>query len=219
MRQHREKSIGDDGEARRAAILKSFRCGARRPWCRQVWKSAIEACGGTQEAAARRLFVTTSAVSEGLQHGRLSIETLVVMMAELSRDGWRLPKLPPREELMEEGLIEAMAYLRDPGASPTKRERLLRDDLAVLAALMADKEWTKILADHNQAQAAGDDDRLRSAHAKLAAAAASITAAASRHRDRHINHSVEQLCELSRTWSAVWTECQDAIPFDWSETT
>ncbi|HET6879418.1 MAG TPA: hypothetical protein VFI31_04665 [Pirellulales bacterium] len=219
MRRNREKSLGNEGDSRRAAILKNFRCGARRPWCREIWKSAVKACGGTQDAAAQRLFVTTSAVSEGLQHGRLSIETLVVMMAELSPHGWRLPKLPPREEMMEEGLIEAMAFLLEPTASPRKRRRLSRDDFSILAALMADREWSKALADHEWALASGSDDRLRRAEAKLTASAGRITAAASRRRDRRINHSVSQLRELSRTWSGAWTECQHAIPFAWSDTT
>jgi hypothetical protein len=78
MAQHREKPFKGSGDGRRAMIVKNFRCEARRPWCRLVWKSAIEACGGTQDAAAQRLFVTTSAVSEGLQHGRLSIDCLVL---------------------------------------------------------------------------------------------------------------------------------------------
>jgi len=178
-----------------------------------------EPSGDIQDAALRRLFVATSAVCERVQHAHLSIETLVVMMAEFAPEGWRLPKLPPREELLEEGLIEAMAFLRDPTAGPTKRRRLSRDDFSVLAALMADREWPKAFADHQRAFAAGDDERLRRAEAKLAASAARIMSAASRRRGRHINHSIEQLRELRRTWSAAWTEYQHSIPFDWNNST
>lgn len=118
---------------------------------------------------------------------------------------------------MEEGLIEAMAFLRDPNTNATKRRRLSRDDLAVLAAMMADKEWAKAAAEYDQAQSSGTDERLHRAEAKLAAAAARIMAAASRGRSHRINHSAEQLRELSQTWAGVWTECQHAIPFSWIE--
>lgn len=217
MRQHRERSLDDDGDDRRAMLLKCFRCGARRPWCRLVWKSAIEACGGTQDAAARRLFINTSAVSEGLQHGRLSVDNLVLMMTELAPRGWRLPELPSRDEMMDEGVIEAMAYLRDSTKPAGKRRRLTRDDLAILAALHGDKEWTAAMTSCQQAQAAGDDPRLRRGKARLEVIAARALAFASRHRRVPMNHSVSQLRELSTTWLTAYTECQDAIPFDWSD--
>ncbi|HQU43042.1 MAG TPA: hypothetical protein PK867_09525 [Pirellulales bacterium] len=215
MRQHRKTSLGDDGDGRRAAIVKNFRCAARRPWCRLVWKAAVEACGGTQDAAAQRLFVSTSAVSEGLQHGRLSIETLVMMMAELAPDGSRLPKLPPREELMEEGMIEALAFLLQPTKRAGDRRRISRDDLAALAAMLADKEWATARAEREQALRVGDDHRLCRAESKLAASAKRICGAASRRRGRPVERSAEQLGELHRTWAAAWTECSDALPFDW----
>jgi hypothetical protein len=217
MRRNPEKTLADRGDRRRAMILKCFRCGARRPWCRLLWQAAIQACGGTQEAAARRLFVTTSAVSEGLKHGRLSIDNLVVMMAELEPAGWRLPKLPPREEMMAEGLVEALAFLRDPKKSAGRRRRISRDDLALLTAMNADGEWSRTAADYEQA--AGDAARLRRAQPRLEAAAARISGIASRCRSHPINHSSAQLLELRRAWSAALSECQDAVPFDWSETT
>lgn len=217
MRPHREKSLGDDGDDRRAMLLKCFRCGARRPWCRLVWKSAIKACGGTQDAAARRLFVTTSAVSEGLQHGRLSIETLVVMMAELAPNGWRLPELPPRHEMIDEGLIEAMAFSRDSTKPAAKRRRLTRDDLALLAALHADKEWPAAMTGYQQAQRGDDSARARKAESRLKAIATRALAVASRRRGVAINHSVARLRELSTEWLLAFAECRDAIPFDWSD--
>jgi hypothetical protein len=219
MRRNREKPMDDGGDDRRAMIVKCFRCGGRRPWCRLIWKSAIAACGGTQDAAARRLFVTTSAVSEGLQHGRLSIDNLVVMMAELVPEGWRLPDLPSREEMMAEGLVEAMAFLRDPNKTAGKRRRISRDELSLLMATLADKEWPSAIADYEQAQSAGNPTRLERAEAKLQASAARISAAASRRRSGHINHDVAQLRELTRNWSAAYAECLDAVPFAWSETT
>lgn len=214
MRRHREKPVFDDDE-RRAMLMKCFRCGLRRPWCRLVWKSAVEVCGGTQDAAARRLFVTTSAVSEGVRHGRLSLDILVVMMCELAPQGWRPPELPSRDEMMDEGLIEAMAFLRDPSKTAAQRRRLCRDDLAVLAALQADQEWPQAMADYHQARATGDAGRLRRAETRQEAIAARVLVAASRRRGVKCNHNAAQLRELGEKWLAPLIECKNAIPFDW----
>jgi len=219
VEQKHARSSYDDGGRRRSAILQSFRCGARRPWCRRVWQTAIKACGGTQDSAAQRLFVTTSAVSEGLQHGRLSIDTLVVMLAELKPHGWQLPKLPPRQELMAEGYIEAMAYLREPSQTASKRLRISRDDLAVLSAALSDDDWSKTIAHRDHALSSGEIARLRRADANLAALAAHISKSASRRQGKPIDRSLEQLCQLHRTWAAAWTDYRNAVPYAWTEDT
>ncbi len=202
-----------DGAARRqAAIVGQFKTGARRAWARRIWAAVAERRGGSQDALAAWLFVGKARVSDGLNHGSLSLETLVVMLAELRGDGWSLPDLPAADELALYGFIEAMAYLRD----PKKRRRLSREDFVVLLALLAENDWSKVEAEQKRALSAGDARGVERAELKLDRLAERISAAASRRLGRDVNRTSAQLRELSEGWAAPWTECRDAVPFAWA---
>lgn len=62
------------------------------------------------------------------------------MLAELAPDGWRLPELHDREEMTDEGLIEAMSFLLDPGSTASNRRRISRDELEALRTMAVGKE-------------------------------------------------------------------------------
>lgn len=207
------------GDAQDAAILAHFRIGARRPWCRRVWESAVEICGGKQDAAVQRFYVSTSGVSEGLAHGRLSMENLVVMLAELRPAGWKLPDLPPNVELARDGYIEAMAYLQDPSARAAQRRCPSRDDLAALVALLAAKEWFKLDAEREAARLSGDEVRLKRAEEKLDAVAKRVSKTAAQRTGTTITRDARQLRELQQAWADIWTQCRNAVPFAWAEPT
>lgn len=212
-------AYADGAEKRNAAIIDHFKTGSRRPWCRRVWESVIKLCGGRQRAAVDRLFVNGSAVSNGLSEGRLSIENLVLMLAEFQPAGWKLPDLPPHAEMAQEGFIEAMGFLRDPNQHPLARRRPTPEDLAALLALLADKEWFRLEAERGLANLSGDGDFLQRLDERLDGVARRISQRASLRSNLAIERNTPELRELLRTWADAWTDCRCAIPFAWAEPT
>jgi hypothetical protein len=203
---------GDGEDRRHATIVGQFKTGARRAWARRIWAAVAERRGGSQDALAAWLFVGKARVSDGLNHGSLSLETLVVILAELRGDGWSLPDLPCLQELAQEGFIEAMAYLRD----PKKRRRLSREDFVVLLTLLGDRDWSKAEAEREQAFSARDARGVERAELKLDRLAVTISATVTRRLGTNVERDRDQLRGLRQDWAKPWIECRDAVPFAWA---
>lgn len=200
-------------DRRRAAILKHFKTGARRPWGRRIWRDVRSLRGGSNQALAAWLCTAPDRVREGLNNGSLSIENLVVMFAGLRPLGGKLPELPPEKELAQNGFIEAMLFLREPAHRAENHQRLSPEDLAALVSLLSEKDWFKFETQRERAALANDRAGLHEAEAKLESLAVQISAAASRRVDAPIRRTCQELRELQRTWADLWTECRNEVPF------
>ena len=201
------------------SIVGKFKLGLKKAWSIRIWESveshvakslAVKIDDLTHEQIAGAIGCARLVVTNGLNHGSLELENLVLLISQFDWDFRRdLPDMPDRESRCLSGYLEAIAYIRSEMLGQSDDERITPGALLSLWVVLSDWEYLR--------QAANDTPDEQMWESILMRLRPVIARKIHVPEEQIPYHSPSDLMRLHRKWGKAVAMCLQAIPYNWME--
>lgn len=126
-------------------IIAKFREGVRRACSKLIWQKFKEWTEGKQVNVAKKYFLSEKQVSEGVKHGKLSIDILISVLTDKPKEYKDLDPLPSRRDRFIAGYQFAVEFVRTKVLTKKgDREVIPLLDFCVVCCFIAELEEAEI---------------------------------------------------------------------------